>query len=208
MLPPNPRPKSAVTHSNNCPRRKRAPCVFQIEIVKYGVPGILELCCQAFCNASINVLFLSPPVESTPIGAKLHTVYDPILVFECKRLPAPSTDREREYVTGGEALKSGGLQRFKLGLHGANLAIAAMIGYVQRQSSRHWHERINGWISELVSDAAKDTCDWSSREVLGPLEEDASKGIARCRSIHSRGRQASRKEILIYHLWVTMTTRN
>ncbi len=148
------------------------------------------------------------PVESTTIGVKLHTVYDPILVFECKRLPAPTADREKEYVTGGEDLKSGGLQRFKLGLHGANLSIAAMVGYVQGQSSCYWHERINRWISELVSGAAKDTCEWSSGEVLGPLEEYASKGISRCRSIHSRGRQARGKEILIYHLWVAMTTRN
>ena len=64
------------------------------------------------------------PVEATTIGAKLHTVYDPILVFECKRLPAPSLDREKEYVTGGKEHTSGGLQRFKLGGHGRVLRVA------------------------------------------------------------------------------------
>ena len=40
-------------------------------------------------------------VETTVIGARQHTIYDPVLVIECKRLPAPSYDCEKEYVTGG-----------------------------------------------------------------------------------------------------------
>ncbi|MCI0613680.1 hypothetical protein L0244_11890, partial [bacterium] len=62
-------------------------------------------------------------VETIPIRARLHSIYDPILVFECKRLPAPSHDREKEYVTGGIQHKNGGIQRFKLRLHGADLDI-------------------------------------------------------------------------------------
>ena len=57
------------------------------------------------------------------------TKYDPFLVIEGKRLPAPERGREREYVTGFDKT-SGGLQRFKLGLHGASLEIAAMVAYV------------------------------------------------------------------------------
>ena len=51
-------------------------------------------------------------------GTRKFTKYDPYLVIEGKRLPAPTKDREMEYVTGGQEI-SGGLQRFKLGLHGA-----------------------------------------------------------------------------------------
>lgn len=55
------------------------------------------------------------------------------MVIECKRLPTPGgKDREREYVSGFHANGSptGGIQRFKLGLHGGQVHDAAMIGYV------------------------------------------------------------------------------
>jgi hypothetical protein len=52
------------------------------------------------------------------VGETYYSIYDPFLVFEGKRLPTPTPNREREYVTGGRD-KSGGIQRFKLALHGA-----------------------------------------------------------------------------------------
>ena len=75
--------------------------------------------------------------ENMVIEAIAYTIYDPILVLESKRIPAPSSDREKEYVTGIN--KSGGIQRFKLGLHGAKLNLSAMIGYIQDKSARDWH---------------------------------------------------------------------
>jgi hypothetical protein len=50
------------------------------------------------------------------IGATFYSIYDPFVVFEGKRLPLPTRDREREYVTGGE-FKTGGKQRFKMGFN-------------------------------------------------------------------------------------------
>jgi len=144
------------------------------------------------------------PVGTTLIGARLYTIYNPILVLECKRLPAPSQDREREYVTGGKASKSGGIQRFKLGLHGADLDIMAMIGYVQERSFRHWHEKINDWILELASDAILDLCVWSADEQLESIKECVSKGLASYRSVHNRTGLKSNKEIQIHHLWIAM----
>lgn len=71
------------------------------------------------------------PAEPVTIGARQYTIYDPFLAFECKRLPTPPPrDREQEYITGGIKKKSGGVQRFKLGLHGANLDLVVMIGYI------------------------------------------------------------------------------
>jgi len=56
-----------------------------------------------------SVDFSASPVKTTVIGVRQYTIYDPILVLECKRLPAPPPqDREREYVTGGIERKSGG----------------------------------------------------------------------------------------------------
>lgn len=143
-------------------------------------------------------------VEKTVIGVRLYTIYDPILVLECKRLPAPSQDREKEYVTGGKERKSGGIQRFKLGLHGADLDIMAMIGYVQERSLRHWHHKVNEWISELASGTISDFCVWNAGELLEPIDEYISKGLARYKSVHSRTGHKSNNEMQIHHLWIAM----
>jgi len=153
------------------------------------------------------------PVKPMIIDARLYTIYDPILVIEGKRLPAPASDREKEYVTGGKENTSGGIQRFKLGLHGAGLNIAAMVGYVQEQTPRHWHNQVNTWISELAGEANQDSCVWDESEKLVLLEEDMRKGIASSRSVHRRGRRGGKillygfsRKITIHHLWIAMNT--
>lgn len=143
------------------------------------------------------------PVETTFIGARPHTIYDPIMVFECKRLPAPSRNREKEYVTGGKE-RTGGIQRFKLGLHGADLDLAAMIGYLQERSPRGWHSDINRWITELGGRASGDDCAWSDDDKLGALSEDKAQGLASCESVHERTGSKYGGHISIYHLWVVM----
>lgn len=144
------------------------------------------------------------PTETTTIGANLHTIYDPVVVFECKRLPATSRDREKEYVTGGIGNKTGGIQRFKLGLHGANHNVAAIIGYLQEGSARDWHDKINRWITELSRGAIIDICVWNISEILDKLEEVPSKGIANCQSTHNRSGSVKSNKILIRHLWIKM----
>ena len=142
------------------------------------------------------------PIKRVLINAKTYTIYEPILALECKRLPAPSTDREMEYVTGLEK-KSGGIQRFKLGLHGSKLDIVVMIGYLQKNSITQWHKKINSWISQLCSDIPKDVCNWNTDELLNSFQEDPSEGISSCRSIHSRIDGISAR-IEIHHLWIRM----
>lgn len=144
-------------------------------------------------------------VESTVIEAQAYSIYEPILVFECKRLPPPRKDREKEYVTGGKQHRTGGIQRFKLGLHGAALNFVAMIGYIQERSASDWHREINGWISQLCSGTESDGCVWNEREALKPLEENSQTGVASCQSIHKRTGSQSNNEIKIHHLWITMT---
>ncbi|MEE8451870.1 MAG: hypothetical protein V3R99_08145 [Thermoguttaceae bacterium] len=143
------------------------------------------------------------PAEATTIDARDYTIYSPFIVFEGKRLPAPSADRKMEYVTSGESRK-GGIQRFKLGLHGAELPVAAMIGYVQEQSSSHWHQLINEWISDLAAGRVSDVCPWKAAETLGHLEQDARKGIAACESTHERSGDVKGNSIQLHHLWVEM----
>ena len=145
------------------------------------------------------------PAQATRIDAQHHSIYEPFLVFEGKRLPAPSADRKMEYVTGKES-KNGGIQRFKLGLHGAELSVAAMIGYVQEQSSSHWHQLINQWISDLAAGRVSDVCPWKAAETLGHLAHDAGKGIAVCESDHERSGDVRGSSIQLHHLWVEMGT--
>jgi len=140
-------------------------------------------------------------VKRTVFEARLYTIYDPILVLEGKRLPAPASDREKEYVTGGRR-KTGGIQRFKLGLHGGELNLAALIGYVQVGSVSHWQKSINQWISEFAAMSPDDGCDWSKDEILGLLEENAAHRTACYRSVHQR---SSGKEIELFHLWIGMS---
>lgn len=144
------------------------------------------------------------PAESMIVEAVLYTIYDPILVLEGKRIPAPSPEREKEYVTGIK--QSGGIQRFKLGLHGAKLNLSAMIGYVQDKSARDWHDKINGWILELVVGTIVDDSDWDADEILKLLEENIDEGITYYRSTHSRTGDVKSNKIILHHLWITMNS--
>ena len=145
------------------------------------------------------------PVIRLYLEAKLYTIYDPILVLEGKRLPAPSSDREKEYVTGTAPNRpTGGIQRFKLGLHGARLDLSSMIGYLQDKCARDWYGKINKWILELAGGTMADGCVWKASETLELLEEDMAKGVASYRSVHSRTGNVVSNVITLHHLWIAM----
>jgi len=158
-------------------------------------------------NRDVDISVL--PDEKMIIEAQTYTKYDPVLVIECKRLPARSLDYEKEYVTGTEPNKiSGGIQRFKLGFHGAKHNLAAMIGYIQDRFECDWHATINGWISEFVSNPIGNGCIWTADETLKAFERDTSRGIYSYRSIHSRTGDLVNNKIELHHLWVTMNVEN
>jgi len=153
-----------------------------------------------------RVDFSASPTEDRFVGATFHTIYDPFLVLEGKRLPPPKngSGREREYVTGGDA-KSGGIQRFKLGLHGAKHEIAVIIGYVQADTPAEWNERINGWILELEGALQSDGTKWSSIDRLSDFVDNNIKRIATSLSKHLRtGDAVISPNISIHHIWVRM----
>ncbi len=143
------------------------------------------------------------PRAGTILSLTYHSIYDPFLVFEGKRLPAPSADREREYVTG-RTKRSGGIQRFKLALHGAKQTTAVIVGYVQSRSLREWLSIINGWIENEVE--SKDALgeDWSLAEQLLDFKEDADRRVAVSSSAHSRDKSAISPKIRLRHFWVAM----
>lgn len=143
------------------------------------------------------------PIEAVIIGSRSYSIYDPFLVFEGKRLPAPAVDREKEYVTGFKK-RSGGIQRFKLGLHGASVATAVMIGYIQDGSAQEWRQRINDWITDFASTPNADECVWNKSEFLGIGEGDWVVESTHYRSLHSRTGKVVSNHIELHHLWVKM----
>jgi hypothetical protein len=132
-----------------------------------------------------------------------YTIYEPFLVIEAKRLPAPSNGREREYVTGGVDA-SGGIQRFKLGLHGSDVEAAVIVGYIEKESPRHWHAAINGWIVDLAFKVSDGKCVWDRGDVLGELVSDEQQGTSAAESKHDRIGRCVTKVIRLHHFWVTM----
>jgi hypothetical protein len=143
------------------------------------------------------------PIEKVIIEAQTFTKYDPILVVECKRLPAPSVDREREYVTGPSPQKiTGGIQRFKLGLHGAKHDMAAMVGYMQDYTDGDWLSTINKWIKELAVKPIGDGCVWSDDEILHLYQPNIINRVYKCKSEHRR--RANTRKIEIHHIWISM----
>ncbi|WP_149112157.1 hypothetical protein [Limnoglobus roseus] len=147
--------------------------------------------------------------EVTWIEAHPYSLYEPFMVIEAKRLPAPSNDREREYVSGPnekDAKVTGGIQRFKLGLHGGGVDSAAMVGYVEAHSEQYWRDKINAWITALVGIKCHDGATWAASEVLQEFSRDELSGVVSATSIHGRHGSSRSDEISIHHLFINMTS--
>lgn len=134
------------------------------------------------------------------IEGRRHTDFEPILPIECKRLPIPKDKNrdEREYVISGHS-STGGIQRFKVGHHGATHSLAAMIAYVQEETLMFWNKRIAKWIQELVKNGEQG---WKKEDLLHSVGNDEIKQISVLRSMHSRS--DNQEEIELRHLWLNM----
>ncbi len=133
------------------------------------------------------------------IEGRRHTQFQALFPIECKRLPTPpGKDRdEREYVFTKNGT-TGGIQRFKLGLHGASHSFAAMIGYVQGLSFSYWLNQINGWIHDL---SLKHKSAWSGSDALKALTDDPVLGISTLHSSHDRKGLGICE---VRHVWISM----
>ena len=125
-----------------------------------------------------------------------------ITVFEGKRLTTSlGLQRRKEYVIGhdekGKHIPCGGIERFKLSIHGRELNHAAMIGYIQENTPGNWHGQINSWILELSQQ--QEAPKWSEVEQLTPI---ATRGrISESASVVYR--QAD--TLHLTHLWINLT---
>jgi hypothetical protein len=120
-----------------------------------------------------------------------------ITVFECKRLPAPSSDRENEYIIG----KLGGIQRFKLEKHGAKHEIVGMVGYIQAGEIKGNLDKINDCIIDLRLKTSDGTLKWDEDEILTMHEDDISMGVCHSLSVHQR---VTLSPVTIHHLWIVL----
>jgi hypothetical protein len=142
------------------------------------------------------------PLDAGWIEGRQYTKYDPIVLLEGKRLPTPGSGREREYVASATGAKPmGGVQRFKLSLHGAAVSIAGMVGYVQQETCVYWFAEVNRWIDELAS---SDKSHWSKKDRLRSFILDSGTRVSRCESEHSRICGVSPR-VRLAHLWVEMS---
>lgn len=138
----------------------------------------------------------SPRVD-IGIYAKSDT-YMPFFVIEGKRLDKSIqnyTTRKKEYVVNNNG---GGIERFKMDIHGKELLLAGMLGYVQTDNFSTWSTRINNYIEEEIQSSSIDVV-WDRHDLLAL---DTSNTLyATYGSKHLR---LSGSEIDLYHLWLNL----
>lgn len=140
--------------------------------------------------------------SETVFEARSYAKEETLIAIEAKRLPSPPPkSREREYLIGLDK-NSGGLERFKLGIHGKKALAWVMLGYVQRNDFSSWLKRINGWIDELAQGRQSPQLVWESSEKLA--EVTLTSATARYRSRNRRHLDGKIAVIEIIHLWVRL----
>lgn len=147
-------------------------------------------------------------ISAKPVGdwltvdARHYSTYDTFLPIECKRLPMPEPKRKdrdnREYLFD-QHKSAGGIQRFKLGNHGANHSLCAMIAYVQADDVPAWHSRVNEWVNDLT---VANEAGWSANDALTLDNHDQQSRFAMLQSRHVRAGDLS--DVELRHLWIVM----
>lgn len=144
---------------------------------------------------------VQPSISQILVEGRSYTLFDAILPIECKRLPTPNGygRDEREYVIVGNGGTTGGIQRFKLGAHGAAHAVALIIGYIQDGDAEHWLQMVNGWLAE----AGRADPLWAGEQLAAARGGEPS-AVHRFSSTHRRLRGSG--NVGLWHLWIAMAT--
>lgn len=145
-------------------------------------------------------LAAAPCAETIWIEGRRYGDFDTLLPIECKRLPTPH-DRhreKREYLLTLNG-STGGLQRFKMGHHGAAHSLAVMIGYVQAGSISSWAKRIDRWVRAL---ARARVAGWAVSDSLCVARHDSGLRLAMLASTHARA--GGLPALDLRHIWIEM----
>lgn len=129
---------------------------------------------------------------------------NPYFVLEAKRLPAPPpvNKRKKEYVSyiDDENKRKGGIERFKLAMHGPNMHHCGMIGYVEKETFAHWLKEINEWINDLATIKSDPDVDWKKEEELSLKAEKVKYAVLD--SICLRKQNGKYDKLKLSHFWV------
>ena len=122
----------------------------------------------------------------------------PLFVVESKILPAPTKNREQEYVIGDK--ENGGIERFKIEKHGKGLDECGIIAFIRDKDFNYWEKEINEWIKDL---SKMDTF-WNIDEKIA--FEENNENYAYLISIAHRKKS---NDVRLHHFWIIIknTTR-
>ena len=164
-------------------------------------------------NGKLPFIFLQEAIQKqtkgqnrkVDLGVFLHYKDDaPFFTFEAKRLPTLPKSREKEYVIGNDSYKpTGGIERFKLNLHGINLKESGIIGYVQSDTVQEWSNKINGWIYELIGSTSISEIFWSKSDLL--INTENKTGVIT--KYKSENERTDKSTIVLHHFLVDITGR-
>ena len=115
-----------------------------------------------------------------------------IFCIEAKRL----FDYNKEYVYSNTGI-SGGIERFKKGIHGEGLTHSAMFGYVQKHDFEYWYSKINKWIDEIIIDDSQEI-EWNKNDKL--IKVSCNSKTAKLISDSKREKDS----IVLYHIWLNL----
>jgi hypothetical protein len=115
----------------------------------------------------------------------------PLFIVETKRLPAPQTINEKEYVIGQN--NNGGIERFKSKKHGKGLSECGLLGFIEEENSTFWVSKINEWIKQLVDNDN----DWVIEELLTKIEDEAEFSY-----LISLVRTDKNTDVSLHHFWI------
>ncbi len=149
----------------------------------------------------VDIGTISKEEEGVVIESKTYASKS-FFSLEAKRLGELGSKRSKEYLIGrrekGKYINTGGVERFKQGIHGGSLKYGAIIGYVQTFDFVCWHDRIDSWIDDLIEKKLHSPVSWSPDDKL--IRENIKSKTARFVSKNSRRNDY----ITLFHLWTTL----
>ena len=153
----------------------------------------------------VDVGVISTKDEGVVIGVKRYSNRESFFSVEAKILNSNfPAQREKEYLIGYYDPKAkkykdtGGVERFKKLIHGKNLSYAGIIAYITSEDISYWENKIDTWLSELISASPVNDVRWESSDKLSIIEKDRVKAFFQSKN--------SRKDdyITLRHFWVML----